>query len=41
VTEILPRKLRLNLAYVEGASLSADLLLVARTFRAIVLPEPP
>jgi lipopolysaccharide/colanic/teichoic acid biosynthesis glycosyltransferase len=41
VTEILPRKLRLNLAYVEGASLSEDLLLVARTFRAIVLPESP
>jgi len=40
VTEILPSKLRLNLAYVDGASLVGDVLLVARTLRAIVLPEP-
>jgi len=35
-TEILPRKLDLNLVYIEQASLSFDALLVARTLLAIV-----
>jgi lipopolysaccharide/colanic/teichoic acid biosynthesis glycosyltransferase len=38
-TEILPRKLRLNLAYVDGATFWGDALLVGRTLMAILLPE--
>lgn len=38
VAEILPRKLRLNLDYVERASLAWDCELVARTLGALLLP---
>jgi lipopolysaccharide/colanic/teichoic acid biosynthesis glycosyltransferase len=38
-SEILPRKLRMNLAYVDQASLFGDAWLVVRTFGAIVLPD--
>jgi lipopolysaccharide/colanic/teichoic acid biosynthesis glycosyltransferase len=38
VAEILPRKLRLNLVYVEKATFAGDLRLVAKTLGAIVRP---
>ena len=38
VSEILPRKLAMNLRYVDRASLGYDLVLLAGTLRAIVLP---
>jgi lipopolysaccharide/colanic/teichoic acid biosynthesis glycosyltransferase len=41
VRQILPRKLALNLEYIEQASLSHDLSLIMRTFAAVILKASP
>lgn len=41
VEEIMPRKLELNLEYLERASVGYDLWLIARTFWRIAFPERP